>query len=199
MTGFSKVAFFEIETDSTDKLPTYKTTPIKLYDGELTNNISLEITANEATRTRKADNVVEEESAETGYNCTLTIYGVSKQAQADILGSELDGNGNIIMVVNGIKKKFGMFYETMDSDSKRVQVYLSRATFGSLVPSAQTDEKGDPVAITLSMKGTLVKHESKDVRGFQVFEGQQGFVDTGLPASFYVPVAVTSGETATTE
>lgn len=193
MQGFTKVALFKITEDSTEKLPTYATTPIKLYSGDKTNNISIEITSNEATRTRKADNIVEEESAETGYNCVLTVYGVDKKAQADILGCELDGNGNLIMVVNGEKQKFGMFYETMDGDGKRIQVYLSKATFGTLVPSAQTDEKGDPVSITLNMKGSLVKHNSKDVRGFMVYEGQTGFVQEGLPSAFYVPTEVASG------
>lgn len=192
MTGFTKVAFYKIKSDNLDSLPEYDTTPIKLYDGELTNNISIEITSNEATRTRKADNIVSEDTAETGYSCVLTVYGVSKQAQADILGCEIDGNGNIIMVVNGVKQKFGMFYETNDSDSNPIQVYLSKVTFGTLVPSAKTDEKGDPVSITLNLKGTLAKHEGKDVRGFLVSKGQTGFVESGFPTEFYKPVASSS-------
>lgn len=195
MTGFTKVAFYKITTDNLDSLPVYDKTPIKLYDGELTNNIGIEITSNEATRTRKADNIVSEDVAETGYSCVLTVYGVSKQAQADILGCEVDGNGNLIMVVNGVKQKFGMFFETTDNDSNPVQVYLSKVTFGTLVPSAQTDEKGDPVSITLNLKGTLVKHEGKDVRGFMVFKGQTGFVVSGLPTEFYKPVVTSSAST----
>ena len=187
MTGFTKVAFYEIQTDSLEELPTYDTTPIKLYDGELTNNISIEITSSESTRTRKADNKVEELAAQTGYSCVLTVYGVSKEAQSKLLGCELDANQNLIMVANAPKKKFGMFYETQDSEGKKIQVYLSKATFGNLLPSAQTDEKGDPVSITLNMNGSLVNNKGKEVVGFQVFEGQTGFVDSGLPTEFYKP------------
>lgn len=189
MNGFSKVAFYEIETDNTEILPTYKSTPLKLYSGEETNNIKLEITANETTQTRKADDMVEEKSAETGYTAQLTVYNVDKEGEINILGGELDGNNNLIMIVNGAKKKLGAFFETTEAD-KRVQVYLSKITFGTLVPSGQTDEKGDPISTTLTIKGSLVKHNGKQVRGFKVYEGQTGFVESGFPEEFYAPVAI---------
>ena len=188
MNGFTKLAFYKITADNISGTPTYDTAPVKLYNGSLTNNISLTITPNSATKTRRADNLVEETETVETYNAELVAYGIDKASLAALLGYSLDDNGVQILHVNHTKDKFGAFFETIDeNNNKKVQVYLAKVKFSDVLPSAQTDEKGDPVSTTFTLKGELVIVDGKDSVGWQVYEGDTGFVASGLPTAFLVP------------
>jgi len=185
MNGFTKLGFFPITTENNDVLPTYGSV-VKIYSGELTNNIKFEVTPNYQTATRKADDTVEEQEKMTGYNASLEIYGFDDNGLEKILGYTKDGNRNFIIEPNKTKVPFGVFFETKEENTdKRVQMYYYKVTLGSMLPSAKTDEKGDPISVTLSLKGTLVKVGGVDTAGAEVSEGKTGFVSTGMPSVVY--------------
>ena len=167
MNGFTKLAFYKITADSIESTPTYDTTAIKLYSGSLTNNISLTITPNTATKTRRADNKIEETETVQTYDAELIAYGIDKTSLASLVGYELDDNGVQVLHVNHTKDKFGVFFETVDENNdKKVQIYpWQKLKFTDVLPSAQTDENGDPVSMTFGLKGELVTVNGKDSVG----------------------------------
>lgn len=186
MNGFTKLVFFPITAENTDALPTYGDA-VKIYSGDLTNNIRFEVTPNYVTATRRADDVVEEKEKMQNYSATLEVYGMDSDGTSDVLGFKKDANGNFIIQPNDNAKNFGIFFETKEQNTdKRMQAYYYKANISPMLPSGQTDEKGDPVAMTLNIKGSLVKVDGKDTVGALVVEGQSGFVATGLPTTMYV-------------
>jgi phi13 family phage major tail protein len=188
MNGFTKLAFYKITVENIDGTPTYDTEPVKLYSGSLTNNISITITPNTATKTRRADNLIEETETVETYDAELVAYGIDKASLATLLKYDLDDDGVQVLHVNHAKDKFGVFFETVDENNgKKLQIYLAKVKFSDILPSAQTDEKGDPVSTTMNLKGELVIVNGQDSVGWQVYEGDTGFVATGLPSTFLVP------------
>ena len=186
--AFSKLAFFPITAEDDNGVPTYGSLT-KLYDGELTNNISCELTPTNVTRTRKADDVVSEEEKMQSYDMRLTVYGIDLTAFETIIGYKKDGNNNIVIEPNKAKTKFGVFYETVDeNNNKRQQIYLSKVVAGNILPSAATDEKGDPVSKEINFKGSLIRVNGVDKVGFIVDEDNTGFIASGMPETMYTEV-----------
>lgn len=186
MNGFTKLVLFPITAEGTDALPTYGDA-VKIYSGDMTNNIRFEVTPNYVTSTRRADDVVEEKEKMQNYSATLEVYGMDADGMSDVLGFKKDANGNFIIQPNDDEKSFGVFFETKEQNTgNRMQAYYYKANISPMLPSGQTDEKGDPVAVTLNIKGSLVKVNGKDTVGALVVEGQTGFVSSGLPTEMYV-------------
>ena len=197
MNGFSKLGFFPIITENSDALPTYGSL-VKLYSGELTNNIKFEVTPNYQTATRKADDIVEEQEKMQSYSATLEIYGFDSDGLENIIGYTKDANNNFIIEPNKTKIPFGIFFETKEENTgSRMQAYYYKTTVSSLLPSAQTDEKGDPISMTLTLKGTLIKIGGVDTVGALVKEGEVGFVSSGMPSTVYVKSNTPSYSTVT--
>jgi len=185
MNGFTKLGFFPITTENSDAMPTYGSLA-KIYSGTLTNNIKLEVTPNNQTSTRKADNIVEETEKMQNYSANLEVYGFDTTGLENILGYTKDANDNFIIEPNKTKTAFCVFFETIEANTgKKVQMYYYKVTLASILPSAQTDEKGDPVSTTLSLKGTILKVGGVDTVGAWVNEGEIGFVSSGMPSSVY--------------
>lgn len=185
MNGFTKLGFFPIITENSDAIPTYGTL-VKLYSGTLTNNIKFEVTPNNSTSTRKADNVVEETEKMQNYSASLEVYGFDTTGLESILGFTKDANNNFIIEPNKTKTAFCVFFETEEANTgKKVQIYYYKMTVASILPSAKTDEKGDPVSTTLSLKGTILKVDGIDTAGAWVNEGEIGFVASGMPTIVY--------------
>lgn len=185
MNGFSKLGFFPITTENSDAMPTYGSLE-KIYSGTLTNNIKFEVTPNNQTSTRKADDIVEETEKMQNYSANLEVYGFDTTGLENILGYTKDANDNFIIEPNKTKTAFCVFFETIEANTgKKVQMYYYKVTLASILPSAQTDEKGDPVSTTLSLKGTILKVGGVDTVGAWVNEGEIGFVSSGMPSSVY--------------
>lgn len=185
MNGFTKLAFFPITVENSDAMPTYGSLA-KIYSGTLTNNIKFEVTPNNQVSTRKADDIVEETEKMQNYSANLEVYGFDTTGLENILGYTKDANDNFIIEPNKTKTAFCVFFETIEANTgKRVQMYYYKVTLASILPSAQTDEKGDPVSTTLSLKGTILKVGGVDTVGAWVNEGEIGFVSSGMPSSVY--------------
>ena len=185
MNGFTKLGFFPITVENSDAMPTYGSLE-KIYSGTLTNNIKFEVTPNNQTSTRKADDIVEETEKMQNYSANLEVYGFDTTGLENILGYTKDANDNFIIEPNKTKTAFCVFFETIEANTgKKVQMYYYKVTLASILPSAQTDEKGDPVSTTLSLKGTILKVGGVDTVGAWVNEGEIGFVSSGMPSSVY--------------
>jgi hypothetical protein len=197
MNGFTKLAFYPITAETNDALPTYGE-PIKLYSGDLTNNVSVELTPNYVTATRKADDVVEELEKMQNYNGVLTVYGFDEDGMEKILNYSKDANGNFIIEPNKTVKGYGIFFETKEANTgKRVQAYYYKTTISPVLMGGATDEKGDQPTIQFNLKGTLVKVDGVDTAGALVVEGSMGFVANGLPSTVYVKSNTPSYSTLT--
>jgi CRISPR/Cas system CSM-associated protein Csm4 (group 5 of RAMP superfamily) len=133
--GFRKVRLFEITTEvGSDGYPVYSTTPIRLQGTgteEDFNSVSIKLSSVKKTKILVADDLEKVNEIEVGYDIELEVLNVEAAASEDAFGFVKDTNGNIKEVVNGTKKKFGLFFEGKTANGIVFQKYLYKLKFGT--------------------------------------------------------------------
>lgn len=187
--GFRKVRLFEITTEvGSDGYPVYSTTPIRLQGTgteEDFNSVSIKITSVKKTKTLVADDLEKVNEIEVGYDIELEVLGVEAAASEDAFGFVKDTNGNIKEVVNGTKKKFGLFFEGKTANGIVFQKYLYKLKFGTPDTEQQADSGENVVTLKITGKGEIITDSKGDqIKAYTVFSGNEGFV-VGEPTCMY--------------
>lgn len=187
--GFRKLRLFEITTEiGLDGYPVYKTTPIRLQGSgtdEDFNSVSIKLTNVKKSKTLVADDIEKVHEIEVGYDIELEVLGVDPTASESAFGFVKDTDGNIKEVVNGTKKKFGLFFEGKTASGTVFQKYLYKIQFGTPDTEQQADSGENVVTLKITGKGEIITDSNGvQVRAYTVFSGNDGFV-TGEPTEMY--------------
>jgi hypothetical protein len=187
--GFRKVRLFEITTEvGSDGYPVYSTTPIRLQGTgteEDFNSVSIKLSSVKKTKTLVADDIERVKEIEVGYDLELEVLNVEASALEDAFGFKKDADGNIKEVVNGTKKKFGLFFEGKTASGTVFQKYLYKIQFGTPDTEQQAETGENVVTLKITGKGEIITDSNGvQVRAYTVFSGNDGFV-TSEPTSMY--------------
>jgi hypothetical protein len=187
--GFRKVRLFEITTEiGQDGYPVYGATPIRLQGTgteEDFNSVSIKLTSVKKTKTLVADDKERVNEIEVGYDIELEVLGVDAGASEDAFGFVKDANGNIKEVVNGTKKKFGLFFEGKTASGTIFQKYLYKIQFGTPDTEQQADSGESVVTLKIIGKGEIITDTNGvQVKAYTIYSGNTGFV-TGEPTEMY--------------
>lgn len=140
------------------------------------NNISLSLAVKASTRTWKADNKEEEDEVKTGYDGTLQIYGIDKDAIAAITPNQKDSSGRTVLMtsVDG-SAKVVLFYRGKNAKGKKFNIWLYNCEFKDM-PIDNEQEGDTPKSITLTFTASSIVYNSKTIQGIIVWEGDTGYV-----------------------
>lgn len=95
--GYSCLRIFEQNGSQSNGLPTLSGSAIPLINETVEiNNISISISPEQVTKTIKGDNRTKQDKVVTGYNGTITFYGISDAALAKITANRIDSNGLVL-------------------------------------------------------------------------------------------------------
>lgn len=95
--GYSCLRIFEQNGSQSNGLPTLSGSAIPLINETVEiNNISISISPEQVTKTIKGDNRTKQDKIVTGYNGTITFYGISDAALAKITANRIDTNGLVL-------------------------------------------------------------------------------------------------------
>lgn len=148
------------------------------------NNISLELTPRVVTRTWKADNKEEEDTVKTGYDGTVTFYGIDKTAIAAISNNIIDSNGHTVLGSSAEgNPKCVLFYHGKNAKGKKYNCWLYSVEFGE-VPFRAAQEEDTPDSVSLSFFAETITYtpsggSAHAVQGIIVYEGEEGYIPEG--------------------
>lgn len=148
------------------------------------NNISLELTPRVVTRTWKADNKEEEDTVKTGYDGTVTFYGIDKTAIAAISNNIIDSNGHTVLGSSAEgNPKCVLFYQGKNAKGKKYNCWLYSVEFGE-VPFKAAQEEDTPDSVSLSFFAETITYtpsggSAHAVQGIIVYEGEEGYIPEG--------------------
>lgn len=187
--GFRKLRLFEITTEvGADGYPVYDTTPIRLQGSGIEedfNSVSIKLTSVKKTKTLVADDKERVHEIEVGYDIELEVLGVEASASEDAFGFVKDADGNIKEVVNGTKKRFGLFFEGKTASGTVFQKYLYKVQFGTPDTEQQADSGENVVTLKITGKGEIITDANGvQVKAYTVYAGNTGFV-SGEPTEMY--------------
>lgn len=149
------------------------------------NNISLELTPRVTTRTWKADNKEEQDTVKTGYEGTVTFYGIDKNAIAAISNNVVDSNGHTVLGSSADgNPKCVLFYHGKNAKGKKYNCWLYSVEFGEIpFKAAQEEENPDSVSLTFfaeTITYTPTGVSAHAVQGIIVYEGETGYIAEGV-------------------
>ena len=149
------------------------------------NNISLELTPKVVTRTWKADNKEEQDTVKTGYDGTITFYGIDKTAIAAISNNLVDANGHTVLGSSPEgNPKCVLFYHGKNAKGKKYNCWLYSVEFGE-VPFKAAQEEDTPDSVSLSFFAETITYTPSGgtahaVQGIIVYEGESGYIAEGV-------------------
>lgn len=149
------------------------------------NNISLELTPKVVTRTWKADNKEEQDTVKTGYDGTVTFYGIDKTAIAAISNNIVDHNGHTVLGSSPEgNPKCVLFYHGKNAKGKKYNCWLYSVEFGE-VPFKAAQEEDTPDSVSLSFFAETITFTPSGgtahaVQGIIVYEGETGYIAEGV-------------------
>ncbi len=192
--GFKKLRLFPVTTESgIDGYPEYGQ-PIRLQgtgNEEDFNSINIKLTEIKKTKTLNADDKEKIKERITGYDVELEVYRVEAEAAELIHGHAADANGNLKEIVNGAKKKFGLFFEGKTSDELKYQKYLYLVEFTGSDFEASTDTGENTGTLKLTGKGYLITEVSgAEVKAYTVYHGNPDWLDNTPTAMYKGPSEV---------
>ena len=160
------------------------------------NNVSVTLSPEQTTKTYKADNKVEKDTVVTGYNGTVTFYGIDKTALAAISKNTTDTNGNTALESSPDgNPKVVIFFQGKNAKGKKYNMWLYNVEFDN-VPFAAEQEENDPKATSLNFFASSVIYQGHNCFGTIVYEGSTGYVEEGtepVANDLYMPVYTQSG------
>lgn len=148
------------------------------------NNISLELTPKVITKTWKADNKEEQDTVKTGYEGTVTFYGIDANALKSISNNITDVNGNTVLESSSEgTPKCVLFYHGKNAKGKKYNCWLYSVEFGE-VPFKAAQEEENPESISLSFFAETITYtpsggSAHAVQGIIVYEGNDGYIPEG--------------------
>ncbi len=150
------------------------------------NNISLELTPRVVSKTWKADNKEEQDTIKTGYDGTLTFYGIDKAALQAISNNITDANGRTVLESSSEgTPKCVLFYQGKNAKGKKYNCWLYSVEFGE-VPFKAAQEEDNPDSISLSFFAETINYtpagsnqSTHAVQGIIVYEGDEGYIAEG--------------------
>lgn len=195
---YSTLRIFPITGYGADGKPTLGT-PIPLLavgtsEKEI-NNISIELTPTESTREYKADNRVEQDDVQTGFEGTVTFYGIDKTAIAAISGHRIDSNNHVVLRSNSEgNPKVCIFAQAKGEKGTKYNLWLYNVEFKGLPFSAGQSED-NPTATSLNFFASAIPYGGEDVFGITVDYGTTGYIAEGTEptaANLVMPEAATN-------
>jgi hypothetical protein len=192
--GFRKLRLFEITTEvGADGYPVYSATPTRLQGtstDEDFNSVSIKLTSVKKSKTLVADDIEKVHEIEVGYDIELEVLGVDPAATESVFGFVKDTAGNVKEVVNGTKKKFGLFFEGKTASGTVFQKYLYKVSFSTPDIEQQADSGENVVTLKITGKGEIITDSTgTQVKAYTVYEGNSGFVTTDPTTMHKGPVS----------
>lgn len=163
---------------------------------ELT-SISIELSQEKSTKTKRADNRVKRDEVLVGLNGKITAYGIDFDALAAITNSFVkDATASAFdFVAPASGNPRGVFYyHAKTGDGKKYNVWLYDVEFETPnLPAEQESE--EPQTIELNFFAAKFKYGTKVVIGRFVPEGATGYLEDGVePTASNLPApAATTG------
>lgn len=187
--GFKKLRLCKITGTGADGYPTYGNSFLKLQDpgtDEELNSVDITVSDDIKSFEIKADDKVRTKEVVRGYNITVNVRNVDKNAACEVFGYELDGNNNLIEVVNNAaEQRFGVFFQSENSRGEEFQKYLYDVQFGKPKFSAKTKTGEDEENMELTGYGRIITESNgSEVKAVTVYKGNNGWVSTE-PSSMY--------------
>lgn len=151
------------------------------------NSVSISLTPIKKTRTLAADDTEKEYEKYVGYDVSLEVYRVEKEAVENLLGYVKDTKGNIKEVVGSTtKKKFGLFFQGSTADGLEYQKYLYKIEFLESEFQTATDSGEGTQTLTLVGRGyPIVETDQTQVKAYTVYKGTDAWVATGIATDMY--------------
>ena len=118
------------------------------------------------------------------------MLGVDPAATESVFGFVKDTAGNVKEVVNGTKKKFGLFFEGKTASGTVFQKYLYKVSFSTPDIEQQADSGENVVTLKITGKGEIITDSTgTQVKAYTVYEGNSGFVTTDPTSMHKGPVS----------
>lgn len=189
--GYSCLRIFEQSgSNQTNGLPVLSGSAIPLLNESVEiNNISISISPEQVTKTIKGDNRTKQDKIVTGYNGTITFYGISDTALAKITANRIDSNGLVIFRrVAGGNPTVTLFCQVEGEKGDKANLWLLDCEFDN--PSVEYGQEEDnPTTMTLNFFAANRTVNGEEVFFFKVPSNISSYVQPGTePLSSNLPV-----------